>query len=115
MTGSPILTIMALYDADAEQWIASFEDERYRTFGGHTPAVAIRRLLEWTEAKPDAYMLICDADLSGLVAHTIHRPIIWNPPDLLLPCGECRGRGQYVGLRVRETCRTCGGRTVVPV
>ena len=34
---------------------------------------------------------------------------------LLLPCGDCQGRGEYVGLLERKTCPTCGGRKVVPV
>jgi hypothetical protein len=79
------------------------------------PAVAIRRLLEKTDAGPDEYALVCDADLSGRHAHTIHRSIIWDPPDLLLPCGACDGRGEYVGLLERKTCLTSGGRKVVPV
>jgi DnaJ-class molecular chaperone len=79
------------------------------------PVVAIRRLLERTEAEPDGYALICDRDLSGRGAHPLHRSIIWNPPELLLPCGDCRGRGEYVGLLERATCKTCGGRKVVPV
>ncbi len=74
------------------------------------PAVAIRRLLEATEAEPDEYALIGDADLSATGAHTIFRSIIWNRPELLLPCGDCHVRGEYVGLMERETCPTCGGK-----
>src|SRR5437868_5237038 len=109
------MTIIAVYDADAGQWVARFDDRPQVAFGGDMPAVAIRRLLEGTEAAPDGYSLICDADLSGLGAHTIYRSISWDPPELLLPCGDCRGKGEYVGLLERETCKTCGGRKVVPV
>ena len=114
MPGMPT-TIIARYDAPAEQWVATFEGIPQVTYGGNMPAVAIRRLLDGTEAGADCYALICDMDLSGTGAHPIHRSIIWDPPELLLPCGDCRGRGEYVGLLERETCRTCGGRTVVPV
>jgi hypothetical protein len=103
------------YDAHAEQWVATFDDRLQVAFGGSMPAIAIRRLLEGTEAAPDAYALICDADLSGSDSHTIHRSIVWRPPELLLPCGDCQGRGEYVGLLERETCGTCGGRKMVPV
>jgi hypothetical protein len=97
------------------QWFATFERRPQVAFGGDMPAVAIRRLLEGTEAEPGDYALICDADLSGTGAHTIYRSIIWNPPELLLPCGDCRGKGEYVGLLERGTCKTCGGRKVVPL
>jgi DnaJ-class molecular chaperone len=77
------------------------------------PVVAIRRLLEFTEAASGTYLLICDQDLAG--SGVIHREIIWDRPELLFPCPDCRGRGEYVGLLERETCRTCAGRNVVPV
>jgi hypothetical protein len=111
-------TIIAIYDARAEQWVARFDDRPQVAFGGDMPVVAIRRLLKETEAESDDYALICDADLSGRRdpnRHTIYRSIIWNPPELLLPCGDCRERGEYVGLLEREMCRTCGERKVVPV
>jgi DnaJ-class molecular chaperone len=99
----------------SQQWCAAFDGKPQVAFGGDMPAVAIRRLLEGTEAHPDSYALMCDANLSGTGAHTIYRSNIWNPPELLLPCGDCRGKGEYVGLLERETCQTCGGRKVVPV
>jgi hypothetical protein len=108
-------TIIVRYDAQGQQWCAAFDGKPQIVFDGNMPAVAIRRLLEGTEAEPDEYALICDADLSGTGAHTIYRSIIWNPPELLLPCGDCQGRGEYVGLLERKTCTTCGGRKVVPV
>jgi hypothetical protein len=30
------------------------------------------------------------------------------------PCEECRGSGTYVGLKLREPCRMCGGCGRVP-
>jgi hypothetical protein len=108
-------TIIASYVPQAGQWVAAFDGTPQVAFGGNMPAVAIRRLLDDTEAHPDSYALICDADLSGTGAHTIHRSVIWNPPELLLPCGDCQGRGEYVGLLEREICQTCGGRKLVSV
>jgi hypothetical protein len=73
------------------------------------------RLLDGTETHPNSYALICDRDLTGTGAETLYRSIIWNAPELLLPCGDCHGCGEYVGLLERETCPTCGGRKMVPV
>jgi hypothetical protein len=114
-TATTPTTIIAQYDPHAGQWNARFEDRPQVVYGGDMPAVAIRRLLEGTEPEPNDYALICDADLSGRGVNTIYRSIIWNPPELLLPCGDCRGRGEYVGLLERKRCPTCGGRKVVPV
>jgi hypothetical protein len=75
--------------------------------------VAIRRLLDGTEAEPACYSLLYDRDLSG--TGVLNRSIVWNPPELLLPCGDCQGRGEYVGLFERETCQTCGGRKMLSV
>ena len=47
--------------------------------------------------------------------HCLLRRIVWDPPELLFPCGACEGRGEYVGLLERDVCRTCAGRKVVPV
>jgi hypothetical protein len=84
-------------------------------FGGNMPVNAIRRLLEHTDAANGEYWLICDRDLSGTGANPIHRAIIWEQPELLFPCGDCRGSGEYIGLTERGPCRTCGGRKVVRV
>jgi hypothetical protein len=109
-------TIIVHHDAQAGQWVAAFvERPHWSPFGGNTPAVAIRRLLEGDKASERVCTLICDTDLSGRGAHTIYRSIVWSPPELLLPCGDCRGRGEHVGLLERKTCPTCGGRKVVPV
>jgi hypothetical protein len=73
----------------------------------------VRRLLDETAAVSDSHTLLCDLDLAG--TGVLYRSIIWNPPELLLPCGDCHGRGEYVGLLERETCGTCGGRKMVSV
>jgi hypothetical protein len=106
-------TIIARYDAQAGQWVATFDGNPQVAFGGDMPVVAIRRLLDGTEAHPDSYTLLCDQDLAG--TGVLYRSIIWNPPELLLPCGDCQGRGEYVGLHERDVCQTCGGRKMVPV
>ena len=106
-------TIVCRFNDDSGQWVAHFEPTPHVAFGGDMPVVAIRRLLEGTEAAPDGYTLICDSDLAG--SRVLRREIIWHPPELLFPCGACEGRGEYVGLLERETCGTCGGRKVVPV
>lgn len=31
------------------------------------------------------------------------------PQAARLPCADCKGKGTYVGFRVVEACRTCGG------
>jgi hypothetical protein len=77
------------------------------------PAVAIRRLLDGTEAASDSYTPLCDQDLAG--TGVLYRSIIWNPPELLLPCGDCHGRGEYVGLLEGEARGRCGGRKMVSV
>jgi hypothetical protein len=38
-------TIFARYDAQAEQWVATFGGRPQVAFGGNIPVVAIRRLL----------------------------------------------------------------------
>jgi hypothetical protein len=105
--------IIVHYDAQAGQWVAAFDGTPQVAFGGNMPVVAIRRLLDETEAASDSYTLLCDQDLAG--TGVLYRSIIWNPPELLLFCGDCQGRGEYVGLLERETCGTCGGRKMVSV
>lgn len=105
-------TIIARFSPDAKQWIAHFENVPQVAFGGELPVPAIRGLLEGTEAAPDAYTLRCDQDLAG--SGILLRSVIWDPPELLFPCSDCNGRGEYVGLHDREPCGTCRGRGCVP-
>src|SRR5262252_7129220 len=105
--------IIAQHSEHAGQWTAHFEQKPHVAFGGDVPVVAIRRLLEGTDAPPDSYTLRCDQDIAG--SNVLLRTIVWHPPELLFPCGACAGRGKYVGLLVVEECKVCGGRCVVPV
>jgi hypothetical protein len=115
VAGDVAVPIIAKYEPRSGRWYAVFDDTPEFGFDADTPVVAIRRLLEFIEPANGTYWLICDRDLSGTGAHPIHREIIWDRPELLFPCGDCRGRGEYVGLIERETCQTCGGRKVVRV
>jgi hypothetical protein len=108
----PDATIVAKFSADANQWVAHFEKAPQVAFGEALPVPAIRRLLEGTEAEPDAYTLRCDDDLAG--NGILLRSVVWDPPELLFPCATCSGCGVYVGLQEREPCGTCNGRGCVP-
>ena len=106
-------TIICKFDDQGGQWLAHCEQSPQVAFGSDMPVRAIRRLLEGIEADPDVIILMCDRDLAG--TRVLRRKIIWDPPELLFPCGTCEVRGEYVGLLERDICRTCGGRKVVPV
>ena len=99
-------------NADAGQWTASFDGLPQVAFGGMTAIGAVRRLLEGAEAGHGTYTLKCDPDSAP--AGEISESVVWAPPELLVPCHVCKGRGEYVGLLVVEKCGTCGGRLVVP-
>lgn len=71
-------------------------------FGGDTAVVAIRRLLEATEAPDDSYRV--QTDESGIPAC-----VRWDRPLVLTRCTECDGKGQYVGLHLVERCGACNG------
>ena len=105
-------TIICRFSADAGQWVAHFEPKPQVAFGGDLPVVAIRRLLEGTEAASDTYPLRCNSDQAG--SSVLHRNVIWDPPDLLCECTDCEGRGRYVGLREAEPCKKCAGLGAVP-
>jgi hypothetical protein len=104
-------TIIVRFDRDADQWSAWFADTRQVAFGGDRPVVAMRRLLEGTEAASDTYPLVCDSDRAG--SGVLHRDLIWQPPEVLFPCSACNGTGRYVGLIEVDTCKVCRGRKVV--
>jgi len=105
-------TIVAMFSADANQWVAHFETRPQVAFGDELPVPAIRRLLEGTEAESGAYGLRCDLEVIG--SGILLRSMIWDPPELLFPCSACNGSGVYVGLQEREPCGTCNGRGCVP-
>ena len=107
MTG----TIVCQFNPDADQWVAYFGGAPQAAFGGSLPVVAIRRLLEGTEAPAISYTLICDGDLFG--SSILQRSFLWEPPEMLFVCPSCEGKGEYVGLMERESCEPCGGRGLV--
>jgi hypothetical protein len=104
-------TIIARFDANADQWVAWFEHRPQVAFGGDLPVVAIRRLLDGTESVPDTYPLVCNSDCAG--SGVLHRDLIWQPPQVLFPCPMCNGTGRYVALIEVGTCKACGGRKIV--
>jgi hypothetical protein len=108
----PRATIVARFNADANQWVAHFTNAPQVAFGGALPVQAIRRLLEGMEAELDAYTLRCDDEVAG--NGILLRSVVWDPPELLFPCSACGGRGVYVGLQEREPCGACNGRGCVP-
>ena len=107
MTG----TIVCQFNPDADQWVAYFGGAPQAAFGGNLPIVAIRRLLEGTEAPAVSCILICDSDLLG--TGILQRSFVWEPPEMLFVCPSCEGKGEYGGLMHRESCQPCGGRGLV--
>jgi hypothetical protein len=105
-------SIIARYEQAAGQWTASFDGVPQVAFGGMTAFGAVRRLLDGAESSHGTYMLNCDVD--SALAGQNPNSIVWDPPELLIPCPDCNGRGEYVGLQHVEKCRPCGGRIVVP-
>jgi hypothetical protein len=105
-------SIIARYEHAAGQWTASFDGVPQVAFGGMTAIGAVRRLLEGSEASHGTYTVEHHSDRAS--SEQIPASVIWDPPELLVPCPDCNGRGEYVGLLHVEKCRTCGGRTVVP-
>jgi hypothetical protein len=104
--------IVVRQNADAGQWTASFESVPQFAFGGGTAIGAVCRLLEGAESDHGTYTIECFSDLA--LAEQAPASIVWDPPELLVPCPDCNGRGEYVGLLHVERCRTCAGRMVVP-
>jgi hypothetical protein len=104
--------IIARYEQVAGQWTASFDGVPQFAFGGKTAIGAVRRLLEGAEASQGTYTVEHRSDRTS--SEQIPESVVWDPPELLVPCQICKGRGEYVGLLVVEKCGTCGGRLVVP-
>ena len=82
-------------------WSAWFIDSPETAFGGEWPADAIERLVA-TVPELDAEKIVADHEQSTdtRLVFVIEEPGV---------CPECGGSGEYVGLDVKETCRTCGG------
>jgi hypothetical protein len=96
------LTIVVQYQDFAQQWVAHFEGDPCHPFCANMPMVAVRQLLEGSETEPHTMLLRCDRDQSAI--GVLQMSIVWDPPEILVPCRECEGRGEYVGLREREVC-----------
>src|SRR5262245_50424403 len=105
--------IVVQYQELGQQWVAHFDGELCRSFGGNMPLVAVRRLLEGTDNQPETLTVRCDRDRAA--TGILQFPIVWEPPEMLITCRACEGRGEYVGLLEREVCPSCGGRKVVRV
>jgi DnaJ-class molecular chaperone len=106
-------TIVARFDHKVGQWIAHFEHTPQVAFGGDLAVVAIRRLLDGTEAHSDTDPLVCDWDQNG-GGGVLHRDVVWQSPEVLFPCPLCKGSGRFVGFMKAGTCKAWGGRKVVP-
>ena len=85
------------------QWVAHFQDRPNSAYGSDGPVKAVRRLLEGNEADPGVYEILCQGEAGQ---ETLRHSVTF-------PCQVCEGRGEYVGLLVREVCQGCGGRKVV--
>ena len=70
------------------------------SFGGHTPAEALRRLCETLDGF-DADSLVADN------ARTRDGAMVFVVGE---PCGDCGGSGRYVGLSETSDCEACRGR-----
>lgn len=92
------------------RWMAMFDRGLPLTFGGNTVFVAIRRLLETTEASPGEYRIQVEVSDAA-----VPDSIRWDPPLMMVRCPECEGKRQYVGLRLVEQCRACTGRGMVSI
>ena len=84
--------IVVRHIADAEQWTASFDGVPQFAFGGKTTLGAVRRLLEGAETGHGTYAIEYHSDLA--LADQIPASVIWDPPELLIPCTDCNGRGE---------------------
>ncbi len=97
---------------DGSYWTAYLEQVPQFAICGPTAVQAVRRFLEAAESGPGTYSVMDISDTE----HTAGIPlaVIWDPPELLVRCPDCEGRGEYVGLFVVESCRVCSGRSLVP-
>lgn len=88
-------------------WSAYFQDTPGKSFAGPTADIALGRLAESLSAFGTFRMeQVGGSEQSGLLEVDLI-------PLAGLPCPDCRGTGEYVGLTTREKCRKCGGRGTV--
>lgn len=105
-----VTTINVRYCDTAGQWLAWFEGTPCVTYGAEFSMQAVHRLLNgYGTDTCDLTLRVEQADTS-VVTH----PAVWQPPELLLHCEECDGKGEYVGLAVVEKCGACRGKGWVP-
>jgi hypothetical protein len=104
-------TVIVRHNATAGQWVAHFDSTPQIAFGSDLPMGAVRRLLAGCESPPGPFQLRVDQD--QVYSGVLFRVAKWKPPELLFTCSACDGRGEYVGLIVKEVCKVCGGRKVV--
>lgn len=98
--------VIVHYCDTATQWQAWFDRNPCVAYGGEFSMQAVRRLLEHDGAPAGQIELRIDqANGSVLI-----QPATWQPPDLLLKCEHCGGKGEYVGLATIEKCHRCAGR-----
>lgn len=110
---NPLPSIIVRYELAYDRWLACFSASRQIVFGGELPSIAIRKLFDAVDPLTGSYELRCDHDWSDTGDVPQPRFIRWDPPDLFFSCPSCNGSGEYVGLLLREECRTCRGRGVV--
>jgi len=106
-------TIVAKLHGTPNEWVAYFRESPGHAYYSDKPVKAVRRLLEGTEADSGVFVMLCDGETAG--GATRRYEVIWDSPVLYFPCAGCEGRGEYLGLLVREVCPGCNGRKVVPV
>ncbi len=104
-------TIIARLRAPGNEWLAFFPEAPGHAYYSDNPVKAVRRLLEGTDAEPGVFELL----FNGTAGETRRYEVTWDAPLLYFPCSACEGRGEYLGLLVREVCQGCGGRKVVAV
>lgn len=98
--------ILVHYCDTAGQWQAWFDESACIAYGGEFSMQAVHRLLEgYGTPAGDVELHVDCADGSMQV-----QSATWQPPDLLLKCEHCNGKGEYVGLATVERCGRCDGR-----
>jgi hypothetical protein len=110
------LRIIAHYHLD--HWSARFDGGSPDSFGGPDAFTAMLRLLENSPARhltlDDFEPDLEECRLNRVAFVLIDRDVEAGNRTGKSRCPECRGSGQYVGLNLVETCRTCRGRGLVP-
>ena len=112
MTEPTGTNIIVRYNDAAAQWEAWFDGAPCVCYGGDFSMVAVHRLLEGSEI--DACDLKLNVSHVQAGAAVLVREAVWQPPELLLPCEQCNGKGEYVGLAVVEKCGACRGKGWIP-